>query len=85
MLADFSPRLAAEAETAAQFVQPRGWPFKTIRINEIPALDDPRLAQLEAVMRAVLPANNLVETHSFAGKPPKLPEKTEKPTFLKHK
>lgn len=85
MLADFSPRLAAEAETAAQFVQPKGWPFKTIRMGDIPAGDDPRLAQLEAVMRAVLPPSNLVETNSFAGKPPKLPAKSEKPTFLKNK
>ena len=85
MLADFSPRLAAEAETAAQFVQPKGWPFKTIRMRDIPAADDARLAQLEAVMRAVLPPSNLVETNSFAGKPPKLPARSEKPAFLKHK
>ena len=85
-LADFSPRLAAEAQTAAQFVQPKGWPFRTIRMDEIPAPGDPRLAQLEAVMRAVLVVpHDLVETSSFAGTPPPLHEKPGQPTFPKHK
>lgn len=85
MLEDFSPRLAAEAAAAARFVRPQGWPFQTIRPDDIPAAGDPRLTQLEVVMRAILAPNALVETHSFAGKPPALPEKPEQPSFLKQK